>query len=55
MSISKISERFFSSAPGAFIGAGILVLLIAAIRVKKEKSCTGYTIDINSKGDQLFI
>ncbi len=33
----------------------MLVLLIAAIRVKKEKNCTGYSIDITGSGNQVFI
>jgi len=55
MSISSNIRKILFISTWCVIGAGILVLLIAAIRVKKEKSCTGYTIDINSKGDQLFI
>jgi cell division protein FtsQ len=37
------------------IGAGVLVLLVAAIRNRKEKSCTGYEITLSDKGDQWFM
>ena len=37
------------------IGAGILVLLVAAMRVKQDKDCAGYNISIKSPGEHLFI
>ncbi|MBC7850277.1 MAG: hypothetical protein H7Y31_11105 [Chitinophagaceae bacterium] len=38
-----------------FISAGVLVLLIAAMKVKQEKICTGYNIEIIRSPDQLFL
>lgn len=35
--------------------AGILVLLLAAIKVKSNKTCSGYTITINAGKSELFV
>lgn len=37
------------------IGAGVLVLLIAAIKTRNHKTCQGYEIDIAGSGDHWFI
>lgn len=38
------------------IGVSVTALLIAAIRIKREKTCTGYQVDINGDGrGQWFI
>lgn len=55
MSISSNIRKILFISIWCVIGAGILVLLIAAIRVKKDKNCTGYEIDISHIGEQLFI
>jgi cell division protein FtsQ len=51
---SNIKKLLFISF-WCVLSAGVLVLLIAAMRVKQEKDCAGYNIDISSLGDQLFI
>lgn len=37
------------------ISIGLLVLLVAAMKVKEEKNCTGYAVDISGSGDHYFI
>jgi cell division protein FtsQ len=37
------------------IGAGVLVLLVAAIRNRKDKTCTGYEISMTGEGGQWFM
>ena len=54
MSISSNIRRILFISTWCVLGTGILVLLIAAIRVKKDKNCGGYTIQINA-GDEPFI
>ena len=36
-------------------GAGIMVLLIAAIRERKDKTCRGYSIRITGAGEKRFM
>jgi cell division protein FtsQ len=40
---------------GIVTGAGLLVLLIAAINKKNHKNCNGVEVTINSKNDNLFL
>jgi cell division protein FtsQ len=37
------------------VGAGIMVLLVAAIRVGKDKTCRGYSIRITGAGEKRFM
>lgn len=55
MSITGNIRKILFISIWCLIGAGLLVLLIAAIKVKQEKNCTGYNIDIRSVGDHFFI
>jgi cell division protein FtsQ len=55
MSISSNIRKILFISFWCIIGAGILVLLIAAIRVKKEKVCAGYSIDIKSASSEYFL
>jgi cell division protein FtsQ len=51
---SKIGKIVFISFWVA-AAAGIMVLLVAAIRDRKEQTCEGYTIEIKGSGQQWFI
>jgi cell division protein FtsQ len=55
MSISSNIRKILFISTWCVLGAGILVLLIAAIRVKKDTNCGGYTIQIRSAGEDPFI
>ena len=55
MSISSNIRKILFISFWCVIGAGILVLLIAAMRVKKEKICSGYSIDIKSASPDYFL
>ena len=55
MSISSNIRKILFISFWCIVGAGILVMLIAAMRVKKEKVCSGYTIDIQSGSNQYFL
>lgn len=39
----------------SFFGTGVLVLLIAAVRIKQEKSCTGISVAFSGEGTPLFL
>jgi cell division protein FtsQ len=51
---SKIRKMLFLSL-GIVLGAGLLLLLIAAINKKNHKNCSGVEVTINSTGDYLFL
>jgi cell division protein FtsQ len=55
MSIRSNIKKILFISFWCTLGAGMLVLLVAAMRVKKEKDCVGYNIDISSPTEQLFI
>lgn len=55
MSLSSNLKKILFISTWVILGAGLLVLLIAAMRVKKELNCSGYTIDIKSPAGQLFV
>jgi cell division protein FtsQ len=48
-------KRIFFLILWVTIGAGIMVLLIAAIRVRKDKTCRGYSIRITGAGEKRFL
>jgi len=49
-------RKFFIISLWMVIGTGVMVLLIAAIRIKREKVCKGYVITINGEKErQRFI
>jgi cell division protein FtsQ len=48
-------KKVFFLALWATIGAGVMVLLIAAIRVRKDKTCRGYSIRITGAGEKRFM
>lgn len=55
MSISGNIRKILFISIWCLLGTGLVVLLIAAIKVKQEKNCTGYNIDIRSVGEHFFI
>jgi cell division protein FtsQ len=55
MTIKSNISRFFFITLWCIVGAGLLVLLGAAIRSRNNKACKGYRIDILNPVSQLFI
>jgi len=55
MAIKVNIRRIFSVTLWCTIGAGVLVLLVAAIGYRNNKTCKGYRIDISGPSDALFI
>ena len=55
MSITSNIRKLIVVSFWCIVSAGILVLLIAAMREKKEKICVGYEIDITGSDDHNFI
>lgn len=55
MSITTNIKKILFIGFWCLIGSGILVLLIAAIRVKNEKTCKGFSIDIKTNAQHGFI
>ncbi|HMH22250.1 MAG TPA: hypothetical protein VK563_10750 [Puia sp.] len=55
MAIKNNISRFFFITLWCVVGAGLLVLLGAAIKNRNNKACKGYRIDISSPSSQLFI
>ncbi|MBC7829430.1 MAG: hypothetical protein H7122_16910 [Chitinophagaceae bacterium] len=56
MKLNQHIKKIFTISLWLVLGAGVTVLLIAAIRIKREKICKGYEIDIRGGGDgQWFI
>ncbi len=55
MSISNHLKKILFLALGIITGAGLLVLLIAAINKKNHKNCNGVDVTINGKNDFLFL
>ena len=55
MSITSNIRKLIVVSFWCIVSAGILVLLIAAMRDKKEKICVGYEIDITGSDDHNFI
>lgn len=51
MKINQSIRKIFFISLWVIIGAGITALLIAAIRIKREKVCKGSQIEINKTGD----
>jgi cell division protein FtsQ len=48
-------KKIFFLALWVVIGAGIMVLLVAAIRVRNDKTCKGYSIKITGAGEKRFM
>ena len=48
MKVSQHIKKIFLISVWVVAGAGVLALLIAAIRIKREKVCRGYKIDIRT-------
>ncbi len=55
MKIKHHIKRFFTLALWITIGAGIMVLLVAAIRDRSDQTCRGYSIRITGSGEQRFM
>src|SRR5450432_1858481 len=55
MSIKSNIKKILLLSLGLVVGAGLLLLLIAAINKKNHKNCTGVNITINSKDGELFL
>lgn len=55
MSIKKHIRKILFVSAWCLVGAGILVLLVAAVKTRQHKDCSGYNIEISSPSDQLFI
>lgn len=55
MSLSSNLKKILFISIWCILGGGLLVLLIAAIRVKKESNCSGFTIDIKGDAGELFV
>lgn len=55
MAIKHQIKKVFFLAIWITIGAGIMVLLIAAIRERKDKTCRGYSIRITGAGEKRFM
>lgn len=56
MKLSRHIKKVFIISLWMVAGVGVTVLLIAAIKIKRDKICKGYEIDINGAGEgQWFI
>ena len=55
MSITGNIRKILFISAWSVIGAGVLVLLIAAINHRNTRRCSGYTIDITNKSGSIFI
>lgn len=55
MSIKSNIKKILFLSVGILLGAGLLVLLIAAINKKNHKNCTGVDITINGRDGELFL
>ena len=55
MKAKRHIRRIFFLACWLAAGVGIMVLLVAAIRVQKDKVCKGYEIVITGSGEKKFI
>ncbi|MFT3933278.1 MAG: hypothetical protein QM726_06655 [Chitinophagaceae bacterium] len=55
MSFKSNIRKILLLSLGIIVGAGLLVLLIAAISKKNHKNCTGVEISINDKSDERFL
>jgi cell division protein FtsQ len=55
MSIKSNIKKILFLSLGAALGAGLLVLLVAAINKKNHKNCTGVDITINGKDGTFFL
>ena len=55
MSLTGNIRKILFASLWVVIGAGVLVLLIAAIKSRNSKACKGYDISINGKTGKLFI
>jgi cell division protein FtsQ len=55
MSIKDNIRKMLFVALWCMIGAGMLVLLVAAIKRRNNKTCKGYRIEINSPSNRFFI
>lgn len=55
MAIKVNIKRIFVVTFWCIAGAGVLVLLVAAIKYRSNKTCKGYKIDITGPSGELFI
>src|SRR6266700_832612 len=55
MKINRHIWKIFFISFWVAAAAGILVLLVAAIKDRKHQVCEGYAVDINGSGSQWFI
>lgn len=55
MAIKINIRRILSVTVWCFVGAGVLVLLVAAIRYRNNNTCKGYRIDISGPADNRFV
>src|SRR5882757_6216973 len=55
MAMSRNIRKFFVVAFWCIAGAGVLVLLGAAMKYRNNKTCKGYKIDITGPSGELFI
>lgn len=55
MTIKHHIKKIFFLAFWVAVSAGIMVLLIAAIRERKDKTCRGYSIRITGAGEKRFM
>ncbi|MEO6314448.1 MAG: hypothetical protein ABIU63_10535 [Chitinophagaceae bacterium] len=55
MSFSGNIKKIFFLSLAVIVGAGLLVLLIAAINKKNQEVCNGVVVSIAGKGDDLFL
>jgi cell division protein FtsQ len=55
MKLNRHIRKLLFIAGWSIVGVGVLVLLVAAIRTRKDKVCDGYEISLSGKGDQWFM
>lgn len=55
MSVKRHIRKILFFAFWVAMGAGIMVVLVAAIRVQKDKTCRGYSIRISGAGEKKFM
>ncbi|HVM89407.1 MAG TPA: hypothetical protein VMT76_14560 [Puia sp.] len=55
MSIKSNIKKILFVAMWCIVGAGMLLLLVAAIKRRNSKTCKGYRIEVKSAGNRSFI
>ena len=55
MKIKHHIKKVFLLAFWIGVSAGIMVLLVAAIRVRKDETCRGYAVHITGRGEKRFM